>query len=189
MRMAQIAALIAPAHVIDGGVRPLQLHLEGSHEGIFRHHRHAVTRAGDVDANGELVGQPVPPLRQRIRSESWRSRGAAALMLTQLRQAVHSAAQRRRGLRGSWRLAKPKPPLSDRRQPPGVISGGTGSQMTELALTILSSPADAAVIERFTSARSDWSRRNAFGFARGASTWSISRSRHGSVPSWSAPRG
>jgi hypothetical protein len=54
--MAQIATLVAPAHVIDGGVRLLQLYLEGRHEGIFRHHGHAMTRAGDVDANGEFVG-------------------------------------------------------------------------------------------------------------------------------------
>src|SRR5258707_13687321 len=41
------------------------------------------------------------------------------------------------------------PLLPDGRRCYGVISGGTGSQMTELALTILSeTPADAVVIER-----------------------------------------
>jgi len=56
--MAQIAAPVTTAHEIDGGSRLLQFHFEGSHEGIFSHHRHAVTRAGDVDANGEFVGHP-----------------------------------------------------------------------------------------------------------------------------------
>src|SRR3984893_18951491 len=78
MRMAQIAALVAAAHIVDGSVGPLQLHLEGSHEGIFRHHRHAVTRAGDVDANGEFVGDAGTSLLavdpKRIMAIAWRRR-------------------------------------------------------------------------------------------------------------------
>src|SRR5262249_23996722 len=37
--MTQIAALVAPPHVVDQGIRPLALHLEGSDQRILRRHR------------------------------------------------------------------------------------------------------------------------------------------------------
>jgi hypothetical protein len=53
--MAQIAALVTAAHEIDSRSRLLQFHFEGSHQGVFGHHGHAVARPGDVDANSEFV--------------------------------------------------------------------------------------------------------------------------------------
>src|SRR6516164_10592528 len=52
--MTQIAALVAPPHVVDHGIRPLALHLEGSDQRVFRRHRHALVFASDVYADGEF---------------------------------------------------------------------------------------------------------------------------------------
>src|SRR5262245_45694191 len=45
--MTQIAALVAPPHVVDQRVRPLALHLEGGDQRVFRRHRHALVFASD----------------------------------------------------------------------------------------------------------------------------------------------
>src|SRR5262249_11967436 len=52
--MTQIAALVAPPHVVDHGIRPLALHLEGSDQRILRRPRHALVFASDVYADGEF---------------------------------------------------------------------------------------------------------------------------------------
>src|SRR6516165_9449523 len=52
--MTQIAALVAPPHVVDHGIRPLALHLERSDQRILRRHRHALVFASDVYADGEF---------------------------------------------------------------------------------------------------------------------------------------
>src|SRR5262249_6501221 len=52
--MTQIAALVAPPHVVDQRVRPLALHLEGGDQRVFRRHRHALVFASDVYADGEF---------------------------------------------------------------------------------------------------------------------------------------
>src|SRR5215472_2463275 len=52
--MAHIAAPVAPAHVVDHGLRPLGLHLECGDERILRRHRDALPLACDVDPDGEL---------------------------------------------------------------------------------------------------------------------------------------
>src|SRR5262249_10626834 len=43
--MTQIAALVAPPHVVDQRVRPLALHLEGGDQRVFRRHRDAIAFA------------------------------------------------------------------------------------------------------------------------------------------------
>jgi hypothetical protein len=55
MRMTQVAPPVATADKIDGGGWLFQFHFEGSHEGIFGHHGHAMARAVDLDADGELI--------------------------------------------------------------------------------------------------------------------------------------
>src|SRR5262249_51821935 len=50
--MTQIAALVAPPHVVDQRVRPLALHLERGDQRVLRRHRHALVFASDVYAGG-----------------------------------------------------------------------------------------------------------------------------------------
>src|SRR5262249_30704551 len=52
--MTQIAALVAPPHVVDQRIRPLALHLEGGDQRVFRRHRHALVFASDVYADGKF---------------------------------------------------------------------------------------------------------------------------------------
>src|SRR5262245_2274774 len=52
--MTQIATLVAPPHVVDQGVRPLALHLQGGDQRVLRRHRHALVFASDVYADGEF---------------------------------------------------------------------------------------------------------------------------------------
>ena len=52
--MTQIAALVAPPHVVDQRVRPLALHLERGDQRVLRRHRHALVFASDVYADGEF---------------------------------------------------------------------------------------------------------------------------------------
>src|ERR1700730_1806282 len=52
--MTQIAAPVAPPHVVDHGIRPLAFHLECGDERILRRHRHALVFASDVYADGEF---------------------------------------------------------------------------------------------------------------------------------------
>src|SRR5215471_4251231 len=61
--MAQIAALVAPAHVVDQRIRPLTFYLQGGNQGVFRRHRHALVFAGDVYSDGEFErhGGVLPP--------------------------------------------------------------------------------------------------------------------------------
>src|SRR5262249_9343315 len=54
MGMTQIAALVAPPHVVDQRVRPLALHLARGDQRVLRRHRHALVFAGDVYADGEF---------------------------------------------------------------------------------------------------------------------------------------
>src|SRR5260221_14687973 len=62
VRMTNVAAPVAPAHVIDYGVRPLALRLERSDKRILSRHRHALVSPGEVDANGEFQHDILPPL-------------------------------------------------------------------------------------------------------------------------------
>jgi hypothetical protein len=55
MGMAQVAALVAAADEIDGGIGLLQFYLEGSHKRIFGQHGYAVAGTGDVKPNGEFA--------------------------------------------------------------------------------------------------------------------------------------
>src|SRR5215467_7721291 len=52
--VTQIAAPVAPPHVVDQGIRPLALHLERGNQRIFRRYRHALVFASDVYADGEF---------------------------------------------------------------------------------------------------------------------------------------
>src|SRR6516162_447118 len=52
--MTQIAALVAPPHVVDQGIRPLALHLERGDQRVLRRHRHALVFASDVYADGKF---------------------------------------------------------------------------------------------------------------------------------------
>src|SRR4029077_10964761 len=52
--MTQIAALVAPTHVVDQSIRPLTFDLERSDEGVFRRHRHALMLAGRAYTDGEF---------------------------------------------------------------------------------------------------------------------------------------
>jgi predicted N-acetyltransferase YhbS len=55
MGMAQVAALVAAADEIDGGIGLLQFYLESGHERIFGQHGYAVAGAGEVKPNGEFA--------------------------------------------------------------------------------------------------------------------------------------
>src|SRR5262245_27711782 len=52
--MTQIAALVAPPHVVDHGIRPLAFHLERGDQRILCRHRHTLVFASDVYADGEF---------------------------------------------------------------------------------------------------------------------------------------
>src|SRR5215468_10045627 len=52
--MPQIAAPVAPPHVVDQGIRPLALHLERGDQRILRRHRYALVFASGVYADGEF---------------------------------------------------------------------------------------------------------------------------------------
>ena len=52
--MTQIAAFVAPTHVVDQSIGPLTFDLERSDEGIFRRHRHALMFAGCAYTDGEF---------------------------------------------------------------------------------------------------------------------------------------
>src|SRR6516162_9882142 len=52
--MPQIAAPVAPPHVVDQGIRPLALHLERGDQRILRRYRYALVFASDVYADGEF---------------------------------------------------------------------------------------------------------------------------------------
>src|SRR5215471_18165857 len=52
--MTQIAAPVAPPHVVDHGIWPLALHLERGDQRILRGHRHALVFASDVYTDGEF---------------------------------------------------------------------------------------------------------------------------------------
>src|SRR5215471_12313640 len=52
--MPQIAAPVAPPHVVDKGIRPLALHLERGDQRILRRNRHALVLASNVYADGEF---------------------------------------------------------------------------------------------------------------------------------------
>src|SRR6516164_11082491 len=58
--MTQIAALVAPPHVVDHGIRPLALHLEGSDQRSLGRHLHALVFASDVYADGEFEWRFLP---------------------------------------------------------------------------------------------------------------------------------
>src|SRR5262249_56546244 len=52
--MTQIAALVAPPHVVDQRIRPLALNLKRGDQRVLRRHRHALVFASDVYADGEF---------------------------------------------------------------------------------------------------------------------------------------
>src|SRR5262249_59100352 len=53
--MTQIAALVAPAHVVDHRVRPLGLDLERRYQRVLRRYIDALPVARDVNADGVFV--------------------------------------------------------------------------------------------------------------------------------------
>src|SRR5579872_2041846 len=55
MGVAQVAALVALAHIVDHRLRPFLLHLERRDQGVLGFHRHALALTLDVHADSELL--------------------------------------------------------------------------------------------------------------------------------------
>src|SRR5580692_6773914 len=61
MGVAQVAALVALAHIVDHRLRPFLLHLERRDQGVLGFHRHALALTCDVHADGVLLLHQVLP--------------------------------------------------------------------------------------------------------------------------------
>jgi hypothetical protein len=60
VRVTPITAFVAPADIVDHGVRPLMFYLEGGDQGILGRYHQALPLTPDVYSDSEFYHVPLP---------------------------------------------------------------------------------------------------------------------------------